>query len=543
MEPNAYSLEKSSSQATSIKSTIANGSTNHSHSVQPPTLILPPPPPSPPKSSYSNGISYASMAKNVNFVPQTTRSFRNKLKKQRQQELPTSTTSDDQNEEINNLDLDDDRIEVKILPQDNWGETATAYTSEVGSDINGLDNDLMTTDCRGGNGDQMIDGHFENQSSEKSTLQCTKKWLSKLRRRSECFPRIHLYKTLMLVWLLLILCAYWTYYVWKLLLYSINNLNYDQILQYTSSYIDILLFLHYITLLIFEIKYLYPKYVVRIVRSPDGIARQYSIGSMSLQEAGIYLLELYYRDFPQYNPWLENAQQRTRRNGGFRNYSTKSMNSQSTNLNFKIYNVDQTQTTIPTTIISHSRPYNERFYDELEYERRVRKRRTKLLVACEDAFTHVKKCHDERGSHIPMDSREAAQAVFSSMSHSLQKYLRITRQQPYYTRESIIYHLSRCLSYDISPRAFLERYLIQTEQTSMTISSQQEQQPQNQQWLIICDKQLNRSIHANLLLILKYEDIQLMCTFNQLPKIQLKQDYFDHKQNKFILKLNSETSV
>ncbi|CAF4583627.1 unnamed protein product, partial [Rotaria magnacalcarata] len=33
-----------------------------------------------------------------------------------------------------------------------------------------------------------------------------------------------------------------------------------------------------------------------------------------------------------------------------------------------------------------------------------------------------------------MDSREAAQAVFSSMSRSLQKYLRLTRQQPYFTR-------------------------------------------------------------------------------------------------------------
>ncbi len=51
-----------------------------------------------------------------------------------------------------------------------------------------------------------------------------------------------------------------------------------------------------------------------------------------------------------------------------------------------------------------------RFYDELDYERRVRKRRTKLLSSCEDAFTHVRKCLNEKyGSHIPMDAREAAQ--------------------------------------------------------------------------------------------------------------------------------------
>jgi vang-like len=51
-----------------------------------------------------------------------------------------------------------------------------------------------------------------------------------------------------------------------------------------------------------------------------------------------------------------------------------------------------------------------RFYDELDYERRVRKRRTKLISSCEDAFTHVRKCfNDKYGAHIPMDAREAAQ--------------------------------------------------------------------------------------------------------------------------------------
>jgi hypothetical protein len=51
-----------------------------------------------------------------------------------------------------------------------------------------------------------------------------------------------------------------------------------------------------------------------------------------------------------------------------------------------------------------------RFYDELDYERRVRKRRTKLLSSCEDAFTHVRKYfHDKTNTHVPMDAREAAQ--------------------------------------------------------------------------------------------------------------------------------------
>jgi hypothetical protein len=48
---------------------------------------------------------------------------------------------------------------------------------------------------------------------------------------------------------------------------------------------------------------------------------------MSIQEASIYLLEQYYKDFPVFNPWLENAHQiQARQHGGF---TTKSIGSQS----------------------------------------------------------------------------------------------------------------------------------------------------------------------------------------------------------------------
>ena len=59
-----------------------------------------------------------------------------------------------------------------------------------------------------------------------------------------------------------------------------------------------------------------------------------------------------------------------------------------------------------------------------------------------------------------MESYEAAQSIFPTISRPLQKYLRVTRQQPRHTMESILQHLSLCLSYDMSPRAFLEKYLV-----------------------------------------------------------------------------------
>ena len=58
-----------------------------------------------------------------------------------------------------------------------------------------------------------------------------------------------------------------------------------------------------------------------------------------------------------------------------------------------------------------------------------------------------------------MDPYEAAQAIFPSMARPLQKYLRITRQQPRHTVESILQHLAISLSHDLSARAFVEKFL------------------------------------------------------------------------------------
>lgn len=42
--------------------------------------------------------------------------------------------------------------------------------------------------------------------------------------------------------------------------------------------------------------------------------------------------------------------------------------------------------------------HNERFYEEHEYERRVKKRRARLVTAAEEAFTHIKRLHNDQGN-------------------------------------------------------------------------------------------------------------------------------------------------
>jgi len=46
---------------------------------------------------------------------------------------------------------------------------------------------------------------------------------------------------------------------------------------------------------------------------------------------------------------------------------------------------------------SGTRGHNDRFYDELDYERKLRKRKVRLMVAAEEAFNHVTRLHNDKG--------------------------------------------------------------------------------------------------------------------------------------------------
>ena len=221
---------------------------------------------------------------------------------------------------------------------------------------------------------------------------------------------------------------------------------------------------------------------------------------------------------------------------------------------------------------------NDRFYEEYEYERRLRKRRARLFTSTEEAFTHIKRIQPDlsnenennetegKKTHSIMDPYEAAQAVFTSIARDLRRYLRVTRQQPFFTRDSIVAHLANCISYDMSPKSFLQRYLkaeplVFNERALV----QQQQQQQNrfitngvgshgvnynlnlktldQSWILICDSALYQNIEDNLMIVLKQNEVSLMCTIKRLPRFNLIEDILDPMRNKFTLKLNSETTV
>jgi len=252
----------------------------------------------------------------------------------------------------------------------------------------------------------------------------------------------------------------------------------------------------------------------------------------------VWVLERYYTEFPIYNPYLERLP------------VSKSGRKQSS---FKFYEVDGGVTSAMQSrggsgdravLAAQARrrdsSHNERFYEEHDYERRVRKRRARLIT---EAFAHIKRLHSEVESTPnpgPMDPMEAAQAVFPSMARALQKYLRITRQQPRHSVESILNRLARCLAQDAAPRAFLEPFF----STSPVLSNEKERQKRSHHWALVCEGELpSRPIANGCEFQLRQGEVALLCTAYRLPHFNLTEQLAHPKSNKFLLRLNSETSV
>ncbi|XP_059053032.1 vang-like protein 2-B [Achroia grisella] len=493
-------------------------------------------------------------------------------------------------------------IEVQILPQDeNWGETTTAVTgntsegSQSMEDISNwpMDNDtgigiicsryFGTTIALGlafvsfvsplamvvlpkiGFFPDLSDNIAIQPSQRIQLLACTAEckgillsiafklvllaigvWAVFLRQRNAILPRIFVFRAMTLVILAVCVFSYWLFYIvqvteaTKALAVGEDAIDYNALVAYVSSFADTLIFIHYVAVILMEIRHLEPVYYIKIVRSPDGESRSYSIGQLSIQRAAVWVLQKYYTEFPIYNPYLEKIP-----------ISKSQRKAQSS---IKFYDVDGSNTNAssgqprsgPGSCGSAGRrrdsssAHNERYYEEAERERRVRKRRARLVAAADDAFAHVRRLRSAApaAASSALGPREAAAAVFPSLARALQKYLRATRQQPRHSADSVLAHLARCLSQDASPRAFLEPFLVE----GPVLAAEQEARPV-QRWSLISDELLARPLADGIEFQLRQGDIYLICSIKQLPKFSLTEEVVDPKSNRFVLRLNSETSV
>lgn len=466
-----------------------------------------------------------------------------------------------------------EKIEVQILPQDdNWGDNTTAYTgntSETGFSMDDMrkfakesfDDDTGGFDCcrylsTGLAAILSLLGFFSpvamvvlprlkigGWETTSCTVECEGLLISMafkllilligtvalfFHAPRATMPRVFVFRVVVLFLVFVLTFAFWLFYGVKIM--QEKEPSYYSIVQFSVHLVDALLFIHYIAIILLIIRQIQPQFVIHVVRSPDGQSQTYTIGHLSIQRASVWILEQYYKDFQVYNPYLENVMKKPMKMTGLKFYEVDGVQQPN--------NSARSRAMFAAAARRRDASHNDRFYEEQEYDRRVRKRRARLLTAAEEAFTHIKRMQDENGPAIAMDPQEAAQAVFPSMARPLQKYLRVTRQQPRYTMESVLQHLATCISHDLSPKAFIERYLTQ----GVVIMNNKDYRD-TEKWVLICDQLLTREIEHGTIFQLRQNDISLLCSVKKLPHFNITEEVIDPKSNKFVLRLNSETSV
>ncbi|NXX99435.1 VNG2A protein, partial [Centropus bengalensis] len=360
-------------------------------------------------------------------------------------------------------------------------------------------------------------------------------WALFFRRPKAFFPRVFVFRALLMVLVFLLVVSYWLFYGVRIL--DSRDRNYQGVVQYAVSLVDALLFVHYLAVVLLELRQLQPQFTLKAVRSADGASRFYNVGHLSIQRAAVWILENYYHDFPVYNPALLNLPKSvlSKKMSGFKVYSLGEENSTNNS-------TGQSRAVIAAAARRRDNSHNEFYYEEAEHERRVRKRRARLVVAVEEAFTHIKRLQeeDQKNPREIMDPREAAQAIFASMARAMQKYLRTTKQQPYHTMESILQHLEFCITHDMTPkvRGGCTRYL-----TAGPTIQYHKDRWLAKQWTLVSEEPVTNGLKDGVVFVLKRQDFSLVVSTKKIPFFKLSEEFVDPKSHKFVMRLQSETSV
>jgi len=338
-------------------------------------------------------------------------------------------------------------------------------------------------------------------------------------------PQINLYKVIVITLSYSVLFIFWIFYAFKVIHW--DKWAYKPIIIFTSSYVEVLLFLHYFGIVMLYLRNKEVKYVLEVIRTTDGESRFYNCGAESIQTAGAYVLSKYYRDFPLYNP----AQQ----------HRSKSRLG-NVNQSYKVYSIEESaengqqgngqRAILAAAARRRDAGQNERYYAEIEKERRVRKRRSRLEAAVEDAFTLVQRQRSSASS-----ASDVASEVWPTMARSMQKYLRTTRQHEHYNQEDCLDHLSFCFRHNMSAAAFVSRYVNKRPSVAypghlMT----------NTLWSLASDQPLLTSIQHGSTFTLIQSNYSLVVSVRKHPTLILREEYQDPSSFRFVVDLTHAES-
>ncbi|NWZ88193.1 VNG2A protein, partial [Poecile atricapillus] len=274
-------------------------------------------------------------------------------------------------------------------------------------------------------------------------------WALFFRRPKAFFPRVFVFRALLMVLVFLLVVSYWLFYGVRIL--DSRDRNYRGVVQFAVSLVDALLFVHYLAVVLLELRQLQPQFTLKAVRSADGASRFYNVGHLRWEGAefprGSGVGSFF--GFSTPNPWPFPSQICGVSHPKSRAFPTPNPECFSP----QTRGVSHPKPAVfPTPNPCGFPPQTHRFPPQTRVVPPACPLR--LVVAVEEAFTHIKRLQEEeqKNPREIMDPREAAQAIFASMARAMQKYLRTTKQQPYHTMESILQHLEFCITHDMTPK-------------------------------------------------------------------------------------------
>lgn len=109
-------------------------------------------------------------------------------------------------------------------------------------------------------------------------------WALFFRRPKAFFPRVFVFRALLMVLIFLLVVSYWLFYGVRIL--DSRDRNYQGVVQYAVSLVDALLFVHYLAVVLLELRQLQPQFTLKAVRSTDGASRFYNVGHLRYGGAG-----------------------------------------------------------------------------------------------------------------------------------------------------------------------------------------------------------------------------------------------------------------
>jgi len=440
------------------------------------------------------------------------------------------------------------------------------------------------------------------------------------------YPRTHWPRAICLALMLIMTAIFWLFYAVKIM--GRTNVSMDSAILFSKNCVDVLFYIHIVAIIIIELRLISKnsetEFLIEMIRSTDGEQRFYNLGEITIQEAAYLLLQNYYRDFPLNNPAafvMGNVSSKKKANHHLHNDSTTvnntKLNAQMSQLspkeNFKIYNLDgnlnenhRNQNITGASMLSEQTNRNEAFnteleasnlaieqskkvlqatrdrkskkddvndlyYDQLEWERHIRKRKCRLEISAEKTFEKLMRNenhhnighsngfsdhfssnfdpqskkyrkqgrhHNNDGHKNIMDSHEAATVLFPSLARPLQKYLRTTRQHLHYSLASTTSHLSESFRNGLSYRAFMQRYLKPRPQLAYPAYSipNQDLDGDSCEWNLCSEKPLTDCLNDRTIFSLQGNDFSLIVTCYRQPKILLTES-MPNSRMKFSLKV------